>query len=126
MEMQTYGEGYKGAGNIRVEIAYTKDKEHALIKVAGVNHEWDQKVQRLDVSSMGNGSYDLTIPAAEGEKPTNVIVNRSSGTLYNNTMQLFLPGYDRNPINLKLDDELTAAVQPLHLNTEYQQSVSTN
>ncbi len=110
--MLPYGEIYSGSKNETVEVGYFKDSQDALIRVKGVNHEWDNKVINVTYHTAGQGKDFVT--KVDGKDYT-LLVLRPSVT------ELHMPGYSANPTRLYFDKNASQEARPLHLRTAYEQ-----
>ena len=123
MEMAQYGEVYEGPKTMTVELAPNKDGSKALVRITGVNHDWNNQVFLTDVKKVYNPyrvEYQTTIKGA----PHTLLwtdAERSPATA------VFLQPNGANPmanayqaIPLSFDKKASLQLQTRHLLTDWE------
>lgn len=67
MEMAQYGEVYTGPKTMTVEVGHSKDGSKALVRIYGINHDWNNQVFMTNVKKVYNPyriEYQTTIKGA--------------------------------------------------------------
>ncbi len=114
MEMAKYGELYIGPKTMTVELAATAKDDMALIKVYGINHEWDGRVF-LAKATKDNRNRISYVTQVDGQDYT-VMITQSDG--HN---AFYLPKMRDGEMRLSFTRDRSAEVKPEHLMTEFEQ-----
>jgi len=123
MEMAQYGEVYQGPKTMTVELAPNKDGSKALLRISGVNHDWNNQVFMADVKKVYNPyrvEYQATIKGAaqtlmwvDGERaPATAVFLRP------NAANPLANAHDA--IAVSFDKTASLQLQPKRLLTEYE------
>ncbi len=97
-------------------LAYAKDESFALLKISGINHEWDNKIFKLAIERMSEGKENLFMML--NDEPYHILVKRDFITGWP-SVSVYLPDY-KDGVPLHSDEE--SKPNPQHLLTEYLQS----
>lgn len=109
--MAKYGEYYLGPKTMTVELAKLANGKQALVKVYGVDHQWDGKVQRVNIRTGRDNRTEYYLQV-DGKEYVMMLVDQYQA-------QIYLPGMGES--YLRFNGEASRALQPEHLLTEYEQ-----
>lgn len=111
-EVAEFVKAWEGNQGIQVwTLRYGKRSEHkALVQITNADHEWDNKIQLMDVENKGERSdYSVSV---DGKKFVVLMINN------NNSGELYLPG-DRTTQYISYSKSLSDEGNAQHFLTDF-------
>lgn len=118
--MAKYGAAYAGPELLRVYVAHNQADDHAVIKIYGINHEFDGQAFWAEVRYQAGHPERVLYVVRKGDKEQPLFyVENQEGTL---TLPAWR-GQTRVEIKLYYDREESVTVRPEHLATDYEKQI---
>ena len=116
-EVSKYVEAYS-SNTSGAEVYLTRIGPHqanqAIVQVVGIDHDWDGKIQKMDISEVSNTSDERRFSLKVKDKTYNMVLvlkRNGEGLLY-------LPG-NREPYRISYDKALSGQANAQYFLTDY-------